>query len=188
MFSYLHGIITEQAGSCITLDCHDIGFEIHVPNPYRFELQKETTVYIHFHVREDVMELFGFATLEEKKMFESLINVKGLGPKGALAILASSTIDEILAAIEAQNAKFFSNFPGIGSKLSQQIILDLKGKVNFTASGISKEQKEKMDNASSALHNLGYSQSEIKLALKDISWEKDSIQEIMKKALRQLNK
>lgn len=110
-----------------------MGYRIKVPNPYQFELNIPlTTIYLHYHIREDAQELFGFITHEERDMFENLINVKGLGPKGALAILASSTPIEIIHALNNANTTFFNQFPGIGPKLSQQIILDLKGNLILT--------------------------------------------------------
>ena len=135
MYSYFKGIITEVCATHITVECNNIGYLVKVPNPFSFELGSTKTVYVYQNVREDAIELFGFSSADEKKMFISLISVKGLGPKGALAILASSDVLEIVKALDDSNAKFFTSFPGIGAKLSQQIILDLKGKVDFTAEG-----------------------------------------------------
>lgn len=132
MYSYFKGQVTEIHATHIIFEVNQVGYRIKVPNPYQFELNIPlTTIYLHYHIREDAHELFGFISYEERDMFENLINVKGLGPKGALAILASSTPLEIINALNNTNTKFFNQFPGIGPKLSQQIILDLKGKINF---------------------------------------------------------
>lgn len=189
MYSYIKGEITEVCATHITLECNNIGYLVKVPNPYQFELNSFITVYLYQNVREDLIELYGFASNDEKKMFISLISVKGLGPKGALAILASSTIDEIINALDSGNAKYFNSFPGIGPKLSQQIILDLKGKLNFTSSETSKSNSEKLDNVCIALKSLGYTASEIKSVTKNLQINDDiSLKDAVKTALKLLKK
>ena len=112
-----------------------------------------------------------------------------LGPKGALAILASSTPFEIVNALNNSNAKFFSQFPGIGPKLSQQIILDLKGKVNFDEDSSTPVATEMLNNISIALKSLGYSAQEIKSATKSLDLTKDiTLSDAVKMALKSLKK
>lgn len=189
MYSYIKGIITCVTATYVTLECHDIGYQIKVPNPYAFEVNQTITMYIYQHVREDALELYGFSSLNEKDMFISLISVKGLGPKGAEAILASSTPLEIVEALDSSNASFFSNFPGIGSKLSQQIILDLRGKINLNAENKTPSTKEIIDNVSVALKSLGYSNQEIKNVIRilDVN-EKTELKDAVKMALKLLKK
>ena len=168
MYSYIKGQITEVLPTHITIENNGIGYLIKVPNPYLFEnlLNKETTIiYTYQNVREDAIDLFGFSTSEEKQMFISLISVKGLGPKGALAILASSTPSDLNTAILEGNDKYFKSFPGVGAKLSQQIILDLKGKVNLSDEAKAPKD-DRIDNVALALKSLGYSSSEIKAVTK----------------------
>lgn len=189
MYSYIKGKITEVCATHITIECHDIGYWVKVPNPYQFHQNQDLTLYLYQNVREDAIELYGFSTFDEKNMFISLISVKGLGPKGALAILASSTMSEIVEALENSNAKYFGSFPGIGPKLSQQIILDLKGKINFQLEEENKTNAEKLENVQIALKSLGYSSSEIKIVIKKLKLD-DSIElgEAVKMALRLLKK
>lgn len=186
MYSYLKGEITEIKATHITLEVYDVGYLIKVPNPYSFTINTKTTIYVHHHVREDAIELFGFSSDIEKETFEKLINVKGLGPKGALAILASATPLEISQATNEANAKFFVKFPGIGPKLSQQIILDLKGKINFDESeNIIKD--DRLEQVSLALKALGYSQIEIKNVVKNIKLEPETtLNDAVKIALKML--
>ena len=190
MYSYIKGQITEIMPSHITIENSGIGYLIKVPNPYYFEtlLNKDTIIYTYYNVREDAIELFGFINPEQKQMFINLISVKGLGPKGALAILASATPNDLAKAIEDANDKFFKTFPGVGTKLSQQIILDLKGKVNLEV----KEQApkdERIDNVILALKSLGYNQTEIKVVTKKLILNKEStINDLVKQSLRLLNK
>lgn len=193
MYSYFKGKITEVFATHITIECYGVGYLIKVPNPYQFESNKneqlDTIIYVYQNVREDAIDLYGFASFDEKQMFLSLISVKGLGPKGALAILASSTISEIIQALDDSNAKYFSSFPGIGNKLSQQIILDLKGKVNFQADTIQKATSEKLENVAVALKALGYSTSEIKSVTKNLQIDDTTeLKDAVKQALRLLKK
>ena len=185
MYSYLKGEITEILATNITVEVGGIGYLVRVPNPYTFTLNSITTVYIHHHVREDAIELFGFATANEKQLFEKLISVKGLGPKGALAILAIATTDEIVAAIETGDSKFFAKTPGIGTKLSQQIILDLKGKVDLNPSENPNDLRIK--EVSLALKTLGFNQADIKAVLKKINLTAETTSgEALKQALKML--
>lgn len=190
MYSYIKGQITEIMPTHITIENNGIGYLVKVPNPYNFEtlLNKDTIIYTYHNVREDAIELFGFSNSEQKQMFISLISVKGLGPKGALAILASATPSDLANAIENANDKFFKSFPGVGAKLSQQIILDLKGKVNLEEKVVTPKD-ERIDNVILALRSLGYSMTEIKTITKKLILEKDStINDLVKQALRLLNK
>lgn len=185
----MKGTITEICATHITVECGNIGYLVKVPNPYQFELNSNVTVYLYQHVTEDAITLYGFSSSDEKKMFISLISVKGLGPKGALAIIASSTISEIASALNDSNAKYFTSFPGIGAKLSQQIILDLKGKVNFDQENGTPSNSEKLENLSLALKALGYSNAEIKSVTKNIKIEADTeLKDAVKMALRLLKK
>ena len=188
MYSYMNGKITKVLATHIVLECNNIGYLIKVPNPYSFSENVTTCVHLHLIVREDAQELYGFLTDLERDMFVKLINVKGLGPKGALAILASSSPEEIIANINQKNAVYFSKFPGIGPKSSQQIILDLAGKVNFDSNIIVSKNNEKLNNTILALKSLGYSTSEIKKATSGFDFNSDtSLNDIIKIMLRKLS-
>lgn len=191
MYSYIKGQITEVMPTHITVDNNGIGYMIKVPNPYLYENNlngEQLTVYTYQNVREDAIELYGFSTKEEKQMFISLISVKGLGPKGALAILASSTPSDLANAILEGNDKYFKSFPGVGTKLSQQIILDLKGKVNLDEAQ-NAPKDERLESVNLALKSLGYNTTEIKNVTKKLVVNKeDTINSLVVQALRMLNK
>ena len=188
MYSYLKGEITEIKATHITVETYGIGYSIKVPNPYSYSINTNITIYLHHHVREEIIELYGFQTQEEKDMFEKLISVKGLGPKGALAILASATVLDIKNATKASNSLFFSKFAGIGPKLSQQIILDLKGKIIVDEQNL-KQKDERLHQVSLALKSLGYNATEIKNVTKKLVISKDdTINSLVVQALRMLNK
>ena len=182
MYNYIKGVITEITTSHITLETHGIGYLVKVPNPHLFNLRNEYIIYIHHHQKEDINEFYGFPTKTEKTIFEKLISVKGLGPKSAIVILKDASIEEIINAVDESNISFFSKFTGIGPKLSGQIILDLKGKINKI---IEKPKDDKIDQISLALKSLGYKQNEINDVLKQLKLnEITNISETIKQALK----
>ncbi|WP_239709321.1 MULTISPECIES: Holliday junction branch migration protein RuvA [unclassified Mammaliicoccus] len=191
MYAYIKGIVTQLYPSHIVVEANGIGYEIQTPNSYRFQsqLDKETQVYTQLIVREDAQLLYGFVNLEEKDMFLSLIKVTGIGPKSALAILATSTPNEVAIAIENENESYLTKFPGIGKKTARQIILDLKGKLIITEeSELFPESKDAgkdvLEEALLALEALGYSKREITKVKKNLEKESfDSVDACVKRGL-----
>ena len=191
MYAYIKGIVTQLYPSHIVVEANGIGYEIQTPNSYRFQsqLDKETQVYTQLIVREDAQLLYGFVNLEEKDMFLSLIKVTGIGPKSALAILATSTPNEVAIAIENENESYLTKFPGIGKKTARQIILDLKGKLVITEeSELFPESKvagqDVLEEALLALEALGYSKREITKVKKNLEKESfDSVDACVKRGL-----
>lgn len=159
MYAYIVGTIAEIEPTNVVLDNQGVGYLVVAPNPYIYKLGETVKIYIHHHVREDQDTLYGFDTKEARNLFEELISVSGIGPKSALSILASGKPDQIEYAIENQDVKFLTKFPGIGPKSAQQIILDLKGKLDKKALEINTNQK---DEVQEALMALGYSASELR--------------------------
>ena len=143
MYDYIKGIITDIKSNSIVVDNNNIGYLVFVSNPYSFEIGNEYKVYIYQQITEDSNYLYGFKTIEEKELFLKLISVKGLGCKMALPILATGSIDGIKDAIERENILYIKKFPKIGDKLAKQIILDLKGKLGYTASTLVNNEIEK---------------------------------------------
>ena len=163
MYDYMKGIITDIKPEGIVLEVNNIGYFINVSNPYSFEYNKECIVYLYQQVKEDELSLFGFKNKDEKSLFLKLINVKGLGCKMALPILATGSINGIIEAIEQENIAYLKKFPKIGDKLAKQMILDLKGKIGsvhtlFDNNEINYTSTELHD----ALITLGYKDKEIK--------------------------
>lgn len=186
MYDYIKGMVVELKNNSIVLDNNGIGYLINVPNPYAFEEEKEYKIYIYQQIKEDDNSLYGFKTKEEKKLFLKLIDVKGLGCKMALPIIATGSIDGIMDAIERENIIYLKKFPKIGEKLARQIILDLKGKLEFIGTGISDEDKD-LDELKEVLIGLGYKDKEIRSLLPQID-KKLSIEQKVKEALRLLLK
>ena len=180
MYEYIKGKIVNQSGSYIVIDNNGIGYLVYVPNPYSFELDKEMTIYIYQYVREDEISLYGFKSYEEKELFLKLINVKGLGCKMALPMLATGSINGIMDAIERENILYLKKFPKIGDKVAKQIILDLKGKLNTSNTA---SELKKYDELVEVLKGLGYKQSDITKILPSIKSD-ISIEEQVKEALK----
>lgn len=165
MYDYIKGEITTIKNNSIVVECNGVGYLVYVSNPYSFEIGKDYKVYIYQYVSEDSNLLYGFKTLEEKEFFLKLISVKGLGCKMALPILAVGSIEGIMDAIERENILYLKKFPKIGEKLARQIVLDLKGKLEFIGVGISDDEVETSEELREVLIGLGYKEKELKPVL-----------------------
>lgn len=161
MYDYIIGKITYIKNNSIVVDNSGIGYLVYVSNPYSFEINNEYKVFIYQHITEDENTLYGFKSIEEKDLFLKLISVKGLGCKMALPILAVGEINGIMDAIERENILYLKKFPKIGDKLARQMILDLKGKLEFIGVGISDDQINTENELKEVLLGLGYKEKEI---------------------------
>ncbi|MBE6152057.1 MAG: Holliday junction branch migration protein RuvA [Firmicutes bacterium] len=184
MYSYIVGLVTEIGSNNIILENNGIGYQIYTPNPYSFLINEDYKVFLYQLVREDEISLYGFKTKEEKDLFLKLIEVKGLGCKMALPILATGSIEGIVDAIERENVLYLKKFPKIGDKVARQIILDLKGKLVSSTIEITpnKDYSELIE----ALKSLGYKSGDINKILPNI--KEDKVEGQIKEALRLLLK
>lgn len=187
MYDYMKGLVTDIKPEGITLEVNNIGYFINVANPYNFEINKNTIVYLHQQIKEDEHNLFGFKTKEEKSLFLRLISVKGLGCKMALPILATGSIDGIIDAIDKENISYLKKFPKIGDKLAKQMILDLKGKMVSKIGDVSSSVDHSNSELHDALIGLGYKDKEIKGILDKVDYNL-TIGEQIKEALKLLLK
>ena len=183
MYAYIKGKIIDQTSNQIILENNNIGYEITVSNPYSFEQNKEFKVHLYEHIREDEHTLYGFKTIEEKELFLKLINVKGLGPKMAMPMFATGSINGIVDAVERENILYLKKFPKIGEKVAKQIILDLKGKLSKTDSLIEDTKEELIE----VLKGLGYKEKDFKSIMSKVDGTKP-IEEQVKEALKLLLK
>lgn len=182
MYAYLNGIIKDIESNYIVLDINGIGYLIYVANPYYYQIENSYKVYTYTHIREDEFSLYGFKSKEELDLFLKLISVKGLGPKMALPILATGSIEGIMDAIDRENILYLKKFPKIGDKVARQIILDLKGKLakTVTNNNINEELTE-------ALLALEYKNNDIKKVVASID-SNLTIENQIKEALKLLLK
>lgn len=182
MFDYLKGKITKQLANYIVIDVNGVGYKVYTPNPYKFKENEETIVYVYNHIREDENSLYGFSSEDERDLFLRLIDVKGLGPKMAMPILATGSINGIVDAIDRENILYLKKFPKIGEKLARQIILDLKGKLVMSEGSC-----ESNDELVLALEALGYKTNDIKNIVVKVD-KTLSIENQIKEALKLLLK
>lgn len=182
MYAYLNGIVKDIESNYIVLDINGIGYLIYVANPYYYQIENSYKVYTYTHIREDEFSLYGFKSKEELDLFLKLISVKGLGPKMALPILATGSIEGIMDAIDRENILYLKKFPKIGDKVARQIILDLKGKLakTVTNNNVNEELTE-------ALLALGYKNNDIKKVVASID-SNLTIENQIKEALKLLLK
>lgn len=163
MLEFIEGKISDITPSYIVISTNGIGFQVYTPNPYSFKESELTKVYLYNHIREEEYTLYGFKSKEERELFLKLINVKGLGPKTGIGILAGSTPNGIIDAIERENILNIKKFPKVGEKLARQIILDLKGKL------VSANNKSDVnDELIEALLALGYKRQDVSKISKEI--------------------
>ncbi|MFJ7744199.1 Holliday junction branch migration protein RuvA [Peribacillus sp. NPDC097295] len=202
MYDYIKGTVDYIGPEYIVVDNGGIGYQVLTPNPFIFSAQfkKEIQVFLYHYVREDMIALYGFQTRQEKALFTKLLNVTGIGPKGALAILASGQVDQVVQAIENEDETFLVKFPGVGKKTARQMILDLKGKLeniipdafpNLFNEGVPSPinqtgYAEELDEAILALKALGYSEKEIQKVAKKLQVEEMTTEQYIKKALQMM--
>ena len=183
MYAYIKGFVKEIESDYIVLDNNGIGYLIYTASPYSFEIDKEYVVYLYQYVREDEITLYGFKSLEEKRLFLKLTSVKGLGCKMALPMIALGSPNGIIDAIERENILYLKKFPKIGDKVARQIILDLKGKLAKTED----VNTPVNDDLIEALKSLGYKNADINKVVKKVDNTLD-IEVQIKEALKLLLK
>lgn len=182
MYGYIRGRVTLIDSGSVIVENNDIGYMIYVPNPYSYKLNEVYTVYTYTHVREEEYSLYGFTSREEKELFLKLINVKGLGPKMALPIIATGSLTMIADAVENENINYLKKFPKIGDKVAKQMILDLKGKLNAINTGLF--AKEDFSNELvEVLLGLGYKQGDVNKVIRKVNGDL-SLEEQVKEALK----
>ncbi len=198
MYSYIRGALAEIETDHIVVDVNGIGYNICVPaNCYDYlpGLGEECKIHTYLQVREDAMVLFGFLTKDDLNLFKQLITVSGIGPKGAIAILASLSADDLRFAILAGDSKAIAKAPGIGTKTAQRVILELKDKMSLEDAFEKKLEHEKLPQISSnnqvkndavlALNALGYSSSESLKAVSKVEITPDmDVEDVLKQALK----
>ena len=197
MIEFIRGYVDYVCPEYIVVENNGIGYQMFTPNPFSFQInkQQQIVVYTYQYVREDVLALYGFHTRQERALFVKLLQVSGIGPKGALAILAAGQMEQLVEAIEAEDDKFLCKFPGVGKKTARQMILDLKGKLqavvpdafpNLFTEPV--EETNALFEAIEALKALGYGEKEIQKVMPILKQEQLSTEGYIKLALQKLLK
>jgi Holliday junction DNA helicase RuvA len=196
--------VADLQEEAVIIDVNGIGYQIFCPNPYTFqkEIGETVTVYTYQHVREDAILLFGFATREEQALFRKLLDVSGIGPKGALSIIAGTRPEQLVQAVQQENVVWLTKLPGVGKKTAQRMILDLKDKLvgwgsqHSAANGLDELRKPKpsltgnpvLDEVKEGLIALGYASVEADRVLQEIApevKETDTVDKLLRRALQQ---
>lgn len=200
MFYYVNGTVAHMAPYLAVIDCGGVGYACRTTNNTLARLKKgeKAKLYTYLNVREDAMELYGFFSENELNCFQLLIGVSGVGPKAALSILSSSTPETLAMSIITGDEKALTVAPGIGKKIAQRVILELKDKLakgqitpggeSYGGTGVTVIPENKSSEAAAALAVLGYSTAEIGVTLKGIDLDTLSLEEIIKQALKKMVK
>lgn len=185
MIGYLHGTVLFSNNSNMLLDVGGVGYRVLCPLPLLMSLSVGETIslFIHTHVREDQLTLFGFKEENDLMLFEKLTSVSGIGPKSALAMLSVHSPSSLAGAIERGDTETLSHTPGIGKRTAEKIVIELKGKLSHL---VGKEMDDTQMEARLALESLGYSSKEIHNALKDIDTANKTTSTVIKEALQLL--
>ena len=203
MFYYLNGTLAHRDSGMCVVDCGGVGYKLTVSlttsESLSQKLGKEVKLYTHLAIRENEIEMFGFASLEERECFNLLVGVNGVGPKAATAVLSVLTPDKLALAICTEDAKAISKAPNVGTKTAQRIILELKDKISkdaMTASPTSlgasvtptvTAPSAALSSAANALVNLGFDKASALSALKGVDPNLD-LSAMIHAALQKLGK
>ncbi len=198
MLYYVNGPVAEIESGLAVIDCGGVGYACATTNYTLSQLKKgeRAKLYTYLNVREDAVELFGFASQSELRSFKMLIGVSGVGPKAALSILSATTPQQLAMAVVMGDEKTLTAAPGIGKKIAQRIILELKDKLareqdSFEAGSAPAPMplsSSKSGEAAAALAVLGYGSQEIAAALKGIDMAALPLEEIIRQALKKMVK
>ena len=200
MFYYVSGPVADIEPGLAVIDCGGVGYACATTNYTLSRLKKGTPakLYTYLNVREDAMELFGFADQSELRSFKLLISVSGVGPRAALAILSAVTPQQLALAVVAGDEKALTAANGIGKKIAQRVILELKDKLAAEEAVVSGKGSvpviigglphSKKSEATAALAVLGYGSAEIAAALKGIDMDALSLEDIIRQALKKMMK
>lgn len=194
MFYYLNGEITLMDDSLAVVDCGGVGYACHTTayTLSRLRIGQTAKLYTYCNIREDAFDIFGFSSRDELRCFELLLGVTGVGPKAAIAILSATSPERFTLAIMTQDERTLTAAQGIGKKLAQRIILELKDKMGAVSEvDLSAPSAASVPTAGSALAlaqaalaELGYSSAEIGAALKGVQTEGKSTEDIVRQCLR----
>lgn len=200
MFNYISGTVEELAPNFAVIDCGGVGFQINT-SAYTvgsLRMGERAKLYTYVHIREDLFDIYGFLTKSEKRCFELLIGVSGVGPKAAISILSTGTPENFVMAVVSGDERAITAAPGVGKKIAQRVILELKDKLGRDIDGvdfgggpapvITAGEGGARSEAAAALAVLGYAPAEINAALKKIDVSDMSTENIIKAVLKQMVK
>jgi holliday junction DNA helicase RuvA len=170
MIAHLRGKLAQKDPARVIVDVNGVGYEVFVPLTTFTALPdtgSEVSIDIHTHVREDMIALYGFSTRRERRIFEKLMTISGIGPKLAVTILSGGSVEDLVTAIKRSDLPRLTAIPGVGKKTAERIILELKDRLQDFAEGPVKSPVE--NDVLSALENLGYLRAHAEAAMRRAS-------------------
>ena len=192
MIGHLRGKVFSKKAGRVLVDVQGVGYDVSVPSSYLSRPivnSGEVSFFIHTHVREDQLQLYGFLTEGEKDLFQVLLSVSGIGPKVALTLLSEVSPMELSQAVLTNNVKRLTSIQGVGKKIAERLVLEMKEKIKkISAVLVATDFPEKTDivmDLSSALSNLGYKQIEIDRALGQLKLnQNEKFEDLLKQTLK----
>ncbi|HVR07467.1 MAG TPA: Holliday junction branch migration protein RuvA [Thermoanaerobaculia bacterium] len=195
MIGYLKGTVLRSSPERVLVDVQGVGYEVHVPLSTYYELERAgpggtVQLFIHTHLREDGIALFGFASEREKLLFEKLIAVSGIGPRLARVVLSGMAADDLLAALAAGDLARLTSIPGIGRKTAERMVLELRDKMRELAAELPGRAAPAGEEVVSALVNLGYKPAQAERAVAEARREQPeaSFQALLRASLNRLSR
>ncbi len=194
MYSSFYGNVEVIEKEKIEINVNDVSYEIYMPTSDidKLNVGEKYKIFTHLQVREDDMRLFGFLSRESRNFFRKLISVSGVGPKVALGIISNISVSDMCIAIATENLLCLKSIPGIGPKMAQKIIFELKDKVlneqieDKVKQNVKIANNDNINDAITALQVLGYSEKHIKDVINTIEITEDKVEDIIKKVLKEM--
>lgn len=188
MIGSLKGVIDYRENNFVIVDVNGVGYKVLVPANFSAALGEKVKLFTHTHVREDLLELYGFTTPADLKLFEYLISVSGVGCKTALGIFTVGQRKEIIHAITSNDVGFFTSVPRLGKKNAQKIIIELKNKLGGQEDLDLSQDGGDGDEVVAALKSFGFTPGEARAAIKSLAGKEGSVEEKVRLALKYLGK
>lgn len=194
MYAFFKGELAGKGGNYAVVNCAGVGYKIFTGRGFLDQAKEgeEVTLYTHLVVREGELSLYGFPSMDEKGMFEKLINVSGVGPKVALSILSALSYTEVASAIFGADVSAFLKVPGVGRKTAERVVLELKDKVDASEAlpknALSQVRYSAANEAVEALQSLGYQKAEASQAVRAVCELADTAEDLILLALKRLDR
>ena len=190
MITYLEGEIKYIGEVFLEIFCEGIGYKVFCPRHTLgvFSIGERANIFTHLHVRENMLDLYGFKTRDERDFFEILISISGIGPKSGMGIIQAAPLDLLKKAIVSGDMSVLTKVSGIGQKTAQRIIIELKGKLRDVAKGSDGESLREGSDVIDALVGLGYSRSQAQSAFREVPESVVGVENKVKEALKILGK
>lgn len=190
MISQLEGIIKFKTDKFVVIDVSGVGYQIFVGFETLKSLKSEqkALLWTHLNVRENALDLYGFLNYAELEFFRQLIQISGIGPKNALSVLDVAPLDVLRRAISSGEKTYLTKVSGIGQRLAEKIVIELKDKLGSVGAEHNQESFKEEEEALEALRSLGYSLSESRKAIRDLPEGVVGVESIVKKALKNVSK